>query len=535
MNKGREEVGDFLGIHARPVFQPAAQAVDTYVGPAPQQETKAQALQKVLATLDSSLSPTLRKESRKAAQREFDEGEELFQKTRTDFAEAVRTGQIPAGASPFVRRGYRASQLHVLGATYNVELQRALEHSNLHEVDNPAEVEQFIQAFNEKFAQANNLEGLPDREVHQVFRPLAKAANDRFRAKQAADNIEFVEEKRFRSFEAELHLALTQGRFTGPEGSASADAKNVSQWLQARAQEMYEEGLDYKLIERSILSAVGETAMQRGSIGVGGLLNGISIGGMPSLGSTPAGRKVKDQIRKAVAARETATNKKAAKEAKAEKEKMITALEAEAQEAARAGNLLHAESVLDELNKVAPSKARAVDSFIRRYDADFDDFMKKEVFSGALEEVRHAGTMTEARLIIDEAVVFGKLTPEDANSLEGIAKRRLIDTDGSDPVTMMENDKYLMGVQKSMKVHFPTNEFGIPLPENAAALARAEAYYEDSVLGWIADNSDEDGRFDRLQARAWAQQAQKEALQIYGPTNNSSQQSPPSGIPAWAQ
>lgn len=513
----RPEVGDFLSIHARPTFSPAARAVDTYTTPSRNSGGSGQALLSALSQLDGSLSPALRRESRRAAQSEYDEGQELFQQNRTDFAEAVRTGAIPAGASPFVRRGFRESSLHVIGATYNIELQRALEHSNLHEMDDPAQVEQFIQAFQAEFTEVNGLADLPPREVQRIFNPIATQANDGFRNRQAQDNIEFVEERRFAAFEAELYMAVNQGRFTGPEGSASANASNLQQWLQARAQEMYEEGIDYELIQNSVLNAVGRAAVESGSISSAGVLNGISIGGMPPIGASPEGREVQRRVRAAAAAREAARNRAANAAVSANRTQRSRDLQTAAQAAARAGDMEEADRILAQLNTINPTHARAVDGFIRRHQGDLEDVEAAGTFANVLQGVSITDNMTEALDIIDEASIHGNLAPEAANQLERIADRRHNRTP-ADPLTIYEGDRQLQSIGSSLGDHFPPSEFGIAIPENADAHARAEAAYTDEVLDWIASNADEDGNYNRMDARTAAQSAREAALSIYAPS-----------------
>lgn len=510
----RREVGDFLSVHARPTFTPQAAPVDTYVR-ARVEPGSGDALLNALSQLDQALSPTLKKEMRREARKEKAEGEALFQKNRKDFAQAVRDGDIPVGASPFVRRGYRESQLHVLGATYDVELKRALEHSNLHEVDNPAEVEEFIQAFNEKFYETNGLSGLPSREVNSVFTPIARRANDNFRSNQASRNIEYVEEQRFRTFEAELYMAVNQGRFTGPEGSAAADAESLTQWLKLRTQELYEEGVDYELIERSVLKAVGQAAIDRGSVNIANVLSNISVGDMPPIGQSAAGRDLMKSVRKAVTSAEARRHKDAEKAVKEAEKERVRSLQTDAQQAAMDGDFDAAEELLRGLNEVNPEKARAVDGLIRRYEGDVDEDIQYGAFGLTLDRIESAGSFGEAQLIINEAISTMRLDPAAANQLENIADRRFSPNSQNDTLSTYEGDQYVTGLGKSIKGRYPANELGIPLPENADRAAAAKVFYEDQMLDWFSQNTGPDGKYDRLEARKYANQVIEEALKLY--------------------
>ncbi|WP_339771424.1 hypothetical protein [uncultured Pseudosulfitobacter sp.] len=512
MMSERRDVGDFLSVHARPVFQSSTQVVDTYVQPAQQPRSKGEALAVALTQLDDAMSPVLKKGIRQAATREHEKGEELFQKNRKDFAEAVRSGEIPMGASPFVRRGYRESQLHVLGATYNVELKRALEHSNLSEVEDPAEVEQFIQAFNEKFREENGLENMPRKEVNRIFTPMAVQSNDSFRNQQAAENIQLVEERRFRAFEQELHMAVTQGRFSGPPGSAAADAKNLGEWLNARAQDMGEEGIDYKLIEGSILNAVGSAAATRGSVSMAGVLNNIEVAGMGSLGQSAKGRKVQSQVRSAASRIEARRNSTASKAVAAERKAELNGLMTEAQQAAKDGDFERAEELWVKINQMDPTKARSVDGFLDGERTDEDRTTSKGAFAEAAAAVGSSGSAQEAEAIIDEMVIFGKLDPADANQLRGVAERRHAPQGRSDPLGAIEGDNYLNGQRSRISDSFPKTEFGQTNPTYADDVARAQSDYEDEMIIWMQNNRDEDGNYDRLAARAAAQAARERAV-----------------------
>ena len=129
----RTESNDYLSIFARPALAVHAKPVDTYIRPV-KETSKGDALGAALESLNS-LTPALAKSTARQASREITEGEEIWEKNRSTFAEAVGSGEIPAGASPYVRKGYRKSQLHTLSANYAVELNRAMEGSAIHEED----------------------------------------------------------------------------------------------------------------------------------------------------------------------------------------------------------------------------------------------------------------------------------------------------------------------------------------------------------------------------------------------------------------
>jgi hypothetical protein len=304
---------------------------------------------------------------------------------------------------------------------------------------------------------------------------------------------------------------------------------------------MYEEGLDYKLIEKSILETVSTAAVERGSHSIMGILNNVSIGDLGPIGSTAEGRELRKRVTKAIAAKEAARHNAANKAVKAEARANRINLQTQAQEAARQGDFEAADRFLAELNKVDPVAARSVDGFIRREVGDFEGETRAGAFSAALDVVMNSGSLDQAEEAINEAIIYGGLTPEDANKLSSIALRQY-DPD-TDALSTLERDEYLKGLSSSLKQSFPLSEFGIPLPENADALAQATILYEDTMLQWIEANSDADGQYDRLEARRVAQQAKRDALDLYAPTSGRANQpnvAPTQGVadpnvPDWAQ
>ena len=510
----RKEVGDSLSIHARPSLQPVAAPVNTYVRPAEPVRGKGDALLNAISQLDQSLSPVLIKETKQAARKEYERGQELFEQNRRDFAEAVRSGEIRMGASPFVRRGYRESQLGVLGATYNIELQRALEHSNLSEIDNPAEVEEFIGEFRQKFIEENNLQGMPKKEVARVFSPMARRAQDNFRNQQADRNIQFVEEKRIRAFEMELHMAISQGRFSGPPGSATADAKSLSQWIQARAQQAYEEGIDYKVIEKAILVGVGEAALANGSISTANVLNQINVAGLGPLGASSAGRKVRQRVTSAVARREEARNRAARSASNKASKARLQEMGTEIMAARRAGDIGRAEELIAEMSTMSAKDARTWENWV---DGERNE-IRGEADAAGLDStiigIRGAGSLQEAEDMILENTELGVLSPEDASKARAHAEGRFRSRPAEDPVTIYEGDGMVSDLERGISDYFPKTVYGTPDPNHAANVARATSQYQDEMIDWIGQNTDADGNYDRVEAARAAREAQQRAVEI---------------------
>ena len=285
----RPQSGDFLSIHARPRFTPAAAPVDTYARPAEPVQSRGAALVQALSSLDEAFSPTLDREIKRAAEMETAEGQELFEKNRKDFATAVREGLIPHGASPFVRRGYRKSQLHVAGANYAIELSRALDDSGLERTSDPQAVESFIADFNRGYEERNGISAMPTKDVAEFYRPMVVRANDSFRNEWATRNITYTSTQRVKSTEDEIKTAISLSKIEGPPPVVHAALSEFTGWLGNKAKELYEEGLDSETISNSIISTVTDAATKAGSIALVGSLGLVKVAGDVSLAQTDAG------------------------------------------------------------------------------------------------------------------------------------------------------------------------------------------------------------------------------------------------------
>ena len=494
----RTVVGDMLK-DARPTFQPTARAVDTFVKPAKAPETKSDALLKAMASLDQAFNPALRKGAKRAADGLRSKGEQLYQQNRKDFADAVRDGDIPFGASPFVKKGYRRAMLHTLGATYGTELNRALEQSNLHELSDPSEVESFIQAFNEDFHKDNNLEGIQDRELSQYYTPMVQQANDGFRRKQANENIKFTEDQRFAAFENELLAVISMGRLGEGAQSSAASSAQIGQWLNTKAQELYEEGGDWNYIQRTVIDLVGNIAAEKGSHSILNILDHVEIAGMGRLSKTVDGQKTIRAARNAVAAKQRAASAKANAASKKASKDTITGYETAAIQAAHDGDEEAFNTEYAKLLKTAPAKARAVWNFRRSLNGDAEDATQAGQFAAALLTVRTIGSRDDADEYLDSLGGSGTISWEQTNQLRQVADRSYGDDQKAKGVNQVLKDPALKTLTSGLK---STISGGYePTDEKRDQAAAVEMAMQDAAISIYQELADEDGQYDQLLMR----------------------------------
>lgn len=518
----RTEENDYLSVFSRPTLAPAASPVDTYVRPtlAP---SRSEQLGEALSSLDA-LRPGLQREAKRQADRELAKGEEIFEENRADFATAVRDGTIPFGASPYVRRGYRVSQLRTLGSSYTVELHRAMESSAIHEVDDPAKVEAFIRDFTTKFEETNGIGSMPRREVDRHYRPQTVQAQQGFRQEQAQRNIALMEERRIRAFEVELFSALQTSR-----------GGDISGWISKAAEEMYSEGIDHKIIERTIMNAVGTYAMERGSVAPVNMLGRISVAGMPPLGQGPEGRAIAGRMREAVAVRaQRAAAQGRAADAKSRKEAERD-LERRIAKAYLDGDTETATALAGELVEYDPDAAY---TWSQRADArsDEEDGEQKESNAAAIMGSIIAENDPEAAEDrVREAVIMGDITMSDYNALQNVMRDTYPTEPDKKPTPSVlsqlhDNPVYRDARSGLGQIVSAEDQFGMARTEARINAQKAEQALQREAVTWLQQNREpETGAYDELSFQEYIWKRSQFHTERYAPTEQGAIQDP--GVP----
>ena len=93
-----------------PTVSPTASPVDIYVRGTEKRSAMA-GLADTLKRFSQKAVPVLGGLEQQAAEREILEGQKLYTENRIAIGEAVKNGIIEEGASPYIRKGYRISQI----------------------------------------------------------------------------------------------------------------------------------------------------------------------------------------------------------------------------------------------------------------------------------------------------------------------------------------------------------------------------------------------------------------------------------------
>lgn len=309
-----------------PAVTPAAAGVNTYSAPAPQPDSGGLALFGALKGLDKVVNPLINAEYKKAAKKESDEGTALFMKNREGFRDAIRSGAIPAGASPHVRMGYRQAQLGALSGSYSTQLARSLQSGDFEKIEDPKEIESYLNEFYTKFTKETGLDQWDASEVAEGFLPTAQKANTSFRQAQVEKNITWIEGQRFRAFEGEVIATLDMQGWDGSTDDVAGASAQTSEWLQQKVGELDGEGLDRTTISKTVIDIISSEAVNRRDTDILDLLKTVKLG-TGNLYGSKAGRKAYAVAEDRIQRESMADSKRWAAAQKAQEKADLQALE----------------------------------------------------------------------------------------------------------------------------------------------------------------------------------------------------------------
>ena len=508
----RPVAGDFLR-DSTPIFSPVARPVDTFVqGKSGGGTSSSEALAAALSGLDSAFSPILEKKEIKAKEREVAEGNVLFQKNRTDFGDAVKSGAIPAGASPYVRKGYRASQLHTLGANYATEMARGLEESGIYKVDDPAQIEEYIGKFYEQFTQTNNLEGFDKLELATVFGPMVTRAHDGFRGRQVERNIQFIETERFNAFEGEVLATLDMQTFDGSASQVGNAVTGTSEWLTAKAAELDAEGMDRTKISKSIIGIITSAAVEDGDLDILSVLDNVTLGTAPLSGTAfarDAMALAEDRILSAQLRRQAAGDRYAAKARAA----AVEAASIAATQAALDGDDNAYATAYAQVAAMDASEARGLVLFKEGRDKGRTQLAQAGAWGGFNAALDAAETPEEARAVLADFTSNGLIPYSSANSNyqawlgwnasdQTPAEQRFF-TNAPARQIISDLSRSITGSDIHMK------------QESADRAAIMKTEYRWAAMDWYTKNRDEDGSFDPVAYQEFTLKWASQAREIY--------------------
>ena len=250
-----------------PSISPTARVVETYVQPVKNKDFEA--LTQMLNELDPKVKRNAENNKKRADDLAYKEGTRLYQENRIAMGEAVKEGLIPEGASPYLRKGYRESQMNTLAMRYTGELEAALASENLHHNDDPNVVNKFISDFQADFVEANGMSQFNDAEMATNFGTSAAKAEELFRQSWQNKHIEWQKEENYKQLGNEVYEAVsTMLTDDMDEISYMTNRGLFGVWLEDTASKYSTNGANNGRVLDTIIDAVGIHVQETGDLEV---------------------------------------------------------------------------------------------------------------------------------------------------------------------------------------------------------------------------------------------------------------------------
>jgi len=261
-----------------PTVSATASPVDVYVRGTEKRSSLA-ALAKTLESFSSKATSALAGMEKQAAEREILEGQRLYAENRIAIGDAVKKGIIEEGASPYIRKGYRISQMSTMAMRYADDLERVLEQRKLYQNGDPERIESFIQKFQNEFIEANGLSGFIPSELQEYFGTSAAKSNEVFRGAWRDKHVAWQKEAARKAFENQVAMAtmvLMQEGATLEERQAALT--KLGGYVQTLADGKKVDGVSNEDVINSVLQGVGTIAEYTADDSILELFDNIKFG-----------------------------------------------------------------------------------------------------------------------------------------------------------------------------------------------------------------------------------------------------------------
>ena len=238
-----------------------------------------EALADSLKRFEAKATPALQRQEQRAAEKEMREGERLYQENRIAIGEAVKKGLIEEGASPYLRKGYRVSQLNTMATRYAAELESALVTQKLFHNGDPNKIESFIAGFQEKFVADNGFSEFADSEVAEFFGINANKANEVFRTSWREKHVAYQKEQNYLQFErdtAAMTTLLFREDMTDTEQAVAME--QLKEWIETQAKERSLDGMNNTRVTETIITGVSLAAELAGDADILDVLKETKLG-----------------------------------------------------------------------------------------------------------------------------------------------------------------------------------------------------------------------------------------------------------------
>ena len=490
-----------------PTVGPTAAPVDTYVRGVVKR-SPFEALSETLSSLERKAVPALQREEQRRAANEFAQGQELYNKTRTSMGDAVKAGLIAEGESPYLRKGYRISNLNSLSARYASDLSNALTTQKLYTNGNPASIDAFTKKFYADFEKKNGItDGFTPTETATHFSEPALKANEAFRASWREKNVAWQADQQYNALSNEIST-FTFSHFSPsdtPEQRATKSA-SLSVWVMKRVAQAQADGMDKTKLNKTIVDSVVLAAYEQEDPSILNLLDSIIVGKGPVGGSVAARQariKASSDISTIIAAKEVAAGKaRDAANEQAMNDSTSEALQASFALRANPNNAQADEAwnaAIVNLNKINTTEslnmARTMTSF---RDTMVSEGIKEspadDIIYGAIHrQVLDQPDRQSALAVIENGLKDGEISASDSNTLIS-SWQSIVGREREGSLDFDNSTTGIPGIMRGFKQQIAQNDLDKIMGDEAIQVFNAEIAFKSDYLEqldrWKRENPD---------------------------------------------
>ncbi len=269
-------------------IQPVAAPVSTYVRPADPAPSSLHQLAQGLAAFDSGLKTWIEKKEAEQAKADAIRGEAAFNRNnQVGWAEGVRSGQIPANASPVFRAAYKKDEGELLGIRMREQFQTAYAKWEGRNSDDPEVFRAFLSDFVSKHVTTD------DPEVLAGFNPHADALVETAYTTWSTDRANTVYNGHLNTSAALIGEVIDHASWQGIARETGTDYAALKEDILSRRQEALDSGLRMADFDKELVASIAVKAIEHSDPAILELLEETIPGYDVKLSSLPDFRDVK--------------------------------------------------------------------------------------------------------------------------------------------------------------------------------------------------------------------------------------------------
>lgn len=227
-----------------PSLRPSVGFTDTFYKPAAPDTSGLNALQDTLDNFAGRVNKFAAEQQEVMSAEELAEGKAAYDLARTKMNGAINAGEIPAGATPHFRRGWRLNQLSNLATSIDGTLRQEYAASAVRNSDNVDEVSAWYRTRSNELLMENGAEGYSNALLSEAFWPALQRGETNLNSLHVKDRIKVAEEGAALEFDISIQNTLQAVQQNGGwEAAPQENAQAVGNALQEKLDAMVANGM----------------------------------------------------------------------------------------------------------------------------------------------------------------------------------------------------------------------------------------------------------------------------------------------------